>query len=74
MIPCGRGGGGAPGDPHSVPGAEIGRSLAHAMRQTYTEIVGDLACGVKPVGLQVRQSPHDAGFAWPAAPPACKVI
>ena len=44
-----------------VLGAEIGRSLAHAMRQTYTEIVGELrAAGVKPVGLQVRQSPHDA--------------
>lgn len=41
---------------------EIGRSLANAMRQTYADIVADLrAAGVKPVGLQVRQTPHDAG-------------
>jgi hypothetical protein len=42
--------------------AEIGRSLAHAMRQTYADIVADLrVSGVKPVGLQVRQTPNDAG-------------
>ncbi|HSW06647.1 DUF1631 family protein [Aquabacterium sp.] len=41
--------------------AEIGRSLANAMRQTYAEIVADLRnSGIKPVGLQVRQNPHDA--------------
>jgi hypothetical protein len=41
--------------------AEIGRSLANAMRQTYADIVADLrVSGVKPVGLQVRQNPHDA--------------
>jgi hypothetical protein len=40
---------------------EIGRSLANAMRQTYADIVADLrVSGVKPVGLQVRQTPHDA--------------
>ena len=40
---------------------EIGRSLANAMRQTYADIVADLrVSGVKPVGLQVRQNPHDA--------------
>lgn len=44
-----------------VLGTEIGRSLANAMRQTYTEIVADLRnAGIKPVGLQVRQTPHDA--------------
>ncbi len=44
-----------------VLGAEIGRSLANAMRQTYAEIVADLRnAGIKPVGLQVRQTPHDA--------------
>lgn len=44
-----------------VLSAEIGRSLANAMRQTYTEIVADLRnSGIKPVGLQVRQTPHDA--------------
>lgn len=41
--------------------SEIGRSLANAMRQTYADIVADLrVSGVKPVGLQVRQNPHDA--------------
>lgn len=45
-----------------VLSAEIGRSLANAMRQTYADIVTDLRnAGVKPVGLQVRQTPHDAG-------------
>ncbi|NRF69108.1 DUF1631 family protein [Aquincola sp. S2] len=44
-----------------VLGAEIGRSLANLMRPTYAEIVADLrAAGIKPVGLQVRQTPHDA--------------
>jgi len=44
-----------------VLGVEIGRSLANAMRQTYAEIVADLRnAGIKPVGLQVRQNPHDA--------------
>lgn len=44
-----------------VLSAEIGRSLANAMRQTYGEIVADLRnSGIKPVGLQVRQTPHDA--------------
>ena len=37
---------------------EIGRSLAHAMRQTYTDMVGDLRhAGVRPAGLTVRQTP-----------------
>ncbi len=37
---------------------EIGRSLAHAMRQTYTDVVGDLRhAGVRPAGLTVRQTP-----------------
>ena len=47
---------------------EIGRSLANAMRQTYADIVADLrVSGVKPVGLQVRQTPHDAGGSRGAA-------
>ena len=37
---------------------EIGRSLAHAMRQTYTDVVADLRhAGVRPAGLTVRQTP-----------------
>jgi hypothetical protein len=38
-----------------VLGTEIGRSLAHAMRQTYGDIVADLRhSGVRPVGMAVR--------------------
>ncbi|MES2717493.1 MAG: DUF1631 family protein [Pseudomonadota bacterium] len=38
-----------------VLGTEIGRSLAHAMRQTYSDIVADLRhAGVRPVGMAVR--------------------
>ncbi len=38
-----------------VLGTEIGRSLAHAMRQTYGDIVADLRhAGVRPVGMSVR--------------------
>ena len=38
-----------------VLGTEIGRSLAHAMRQTYGDIVADLRhAGVRPVGMAVR--------------------
>ena len=34
---------------------EIGRSLAHAMRQTYSDIVADLRhAGVRPIGMAVR--------------------
>lgn len=34
---------------------EIGRSLAHAMRQTYADIVADLRhAGVRPLGMAVR--------------------
>lgn len=43
---------------------EIGRSLAHAMRQTYSDIVADLRhAGVRPVGMAVRQtaSRHHSG-------------
>ena len=37
---------------------EIGRSLAHAMRQTYGEMVADMRqAGVRPVGLTVRHAP-----------------
>ena len=40
-----------------VLGTEIGRSLAHAMRQTYGDIVADLRhAGVRPVGMAVRSS------------------
>jgi hypothetical protein len=36
---------------------EIGRSLAHAMRQTYADIVADLRrAGVRPMGMAVRSS------------------
>ncbi|MDH4392580.1 MAG: DUF1631 family protein [Aquabacterium sp.] len=38
-----------------VLATEIGRSLAHAMRQTYGDIVADLRhAGVRPVGMAVR--------------------
>ena len=38
-----------------VLASEIGRSLAHAMRQTYTDIVADLRrAGVRPLGLAMR--------------------
>lgn len=38
-----------------VLATEIGRSLAHAMRQTYGDIVTDLRhAGVRPVGMAVR--------------------
>lgn len=38
-----------------VLGTEIGRSLANAMRQTYSDIVADLRhAGVRPVGMAVR--------------------
>ena len=37
---------------------EIARSLAHAMRQTYTDVVADLRqAGVRPIGLTLRQTP-----------------
>ena len=37
--------------------SEIGRSLAHAMRQTYGEMVADMRqAGVRPVGLSMRQA------------------
>ena len=41
-----------------VLSTEIGRSLAHAMRQTYSDMVADLRhAGVRPVGLAVRHTP-----------------
>ena len=41
-----------------VLSTEIGRSLAHAMRQTYGDMVADLRhAGVRPVGLMVRHTP-----------------
>ena len=41
-----------------VLSTEIGRSLAHAMRQTYGDMVADLRhAGVRPVGLTVRHTP-----------------
>ncbi len=50
-----------------VLSTEIGRSLAHAMRQTYGDVVADMRhAGVRPVGLAVRngsprgQSVHGA--------------
>lgn len=37
---------------------EIARSLAHAMRQTYADVVADLRqAGVRPIGLTLRQTP-----------------
>ena len=37
---------------------EIARSLAHAMRQTYADMVADLRqAGVRPIGLILRQTP-----------------
>ena len=41
-----------------VLNTEIARSLAHAMRQTYAEVVADLRrSGVRPAGLSVRHTP-----------------
>ena len=41
-----------------VLSTEIARSLAHAMRQTYAEVVADLRqSGVRPAGLAVRHTP-----------------
>ena len=41
-----------------VLSTEIARSLAHAMRQTYAEVVADLRqSGVRPAGLSVRHTP-----------------
>ena len=41
-----------------VLSTEIGRSLAHAMRQTYGDMVADMRhAGVRPVGLVVRNGP-----------------
>jgi len=41
-----------------VLSTEIARSLAHAMRQTYGEVVADLRqAGVRPAGLAFRHSP-----------------
>jgi hypothetical protein len=41
-----------------VLSTEIGRSLAHAMRQTYGDVVADMRhAGVRPVGLAVRNGP-----------------
>ena len=41
-----------------VLSTEIARSLAHAMRQTYAEVVADLRqAGVRPAGLAVRHTP-----------------
>ena len=43
---------------HKVLCTEIARSLAHAMRQTYAEVVADLRqSGVRPAGLAVRHTP-----------------
>ena len=45
-----------------VLSTEIARSLAHAMRQTYTQVVADLRqAGVRPAGLSVRQTPQRGG-------------
>ena len=47
-------------DVRKVLGVEISRSLAHAMRQTYLDIVADLrTAGLKPSGLTVRQNEHN---------------
>ena len=41
-----------------VLSTEIARSLAHAMRQTYAEVVADLRqSGLRPAGLAVRHTP-----------------
>ena len=41
-----------------VLSTEIGRSLAHAMRQTYAEVVADMRQqGVRPASLSLRQTP-----------------
>ena len=45
-----------------VLSTEIARSLAHAMRQTYTLVVADLRqAGVRPAGLSLRQTPPRGG-------------
>ncbi len=45
-----------------VLSTEIGRSLAHAMRHTYAEVVADLRkAGVRPIGLTVRNGPARSG-------------
>lgn len=47
-------------DVRKVLAAEIGRSLAQAMKSTYVDIVADLqAHGVKPIGLTVRHRASD---------------
>jgi len=49
-------------DVRKVLGNEIGRSLAHAMRQTYAEIVAQMRdAGVRPAGLAVRSTGGRAG-------------
>jgi len=49
-----------------VLASEIGRSLAHAMRQTYSDIVADLRrAGVRPLGLALRGNLPPRG---PSAP------
>ena len=49
-------------DVAKVLATEIGRSLAHAMRDTYIEIIAELrSAGVQPVGLSVRPQRHSAG-------------
>ena len=49
-------------DVAKVLATEIGRSLAHAMRETYIEIIAELRnAGVQPVGLSVRPQRHSAG-------------
>ena len=51
-------------DVAKVLATEIGRSLAHAMRDTYIEIIAELRnAGVQPVGLSVRPQRHSAGRA-----------
>ena len=54
-----------------VLASEIGRSLAHAMRQTYSDIVADLRrAGVRPLGLALRGNLPPRGSSAQGAPSA----
>ncbi|MBP6901610.1 MAG: DUF1631 family protein [Burkholderiaceae bacterium] len=55
-------------DVRKVLATEIGRSLAQALRQTYTDVVADLRHqGLKPVGLSVRGSGPRGAHSRPGA-------
>ena len=49
-----------------VLSTEIARSLAHAMRKTYGEVVADMRqAGIRPVGLALRPNPSRVGSLQP---------